>query len=653
MKKVSLVVLDSTRKESLKKLRKLGLVHLETIEGRGSVLASYKESSQETDKAISILEEIKLPKKSVVKPVELSKEESRDKAKHILSLSEKKKSLLDSITQNTLELDRLSKWGSVNPEDFAFLSQKGLYLYMYEIPQEKYALIGQDVRTVVVNTAQKTTRFLLLSEEEVLERPASLPPEAYAVPLPEKSNKTLTDEIRLAEQEITRIEKELLESKKFEKALHAYKTLLSGDIEFETVYSGMSRENLEEETENEESEGEVRLAWLTGYVPLPELENLKASCKENEWALAYTDPADDDPVPTKLKNGKIVSLIYPLMDFLDVTPGYHEFDISGWFLLFFCIFFAMIFGDACYGALIALLGLFILAKSKKGSRSLPTLIIVLGLFTSAWGVMTCSWFGIEPSKLPAWMTDISCRPFSKALLSREMSSQAAEDLANTNQKIFCFTLALIQLSVAHIKLFFKDIKSLKCLADFGDLIKLWGMFYLVMSMVVDSTAYPMVAGSDPIVMFGITFPAILPTVCIGMIGVGFVFSFIFANYEGSVGKSILESLKNIISVLLGVVNVFSDIVSYIRLWAVALAGAAISETVNSMALGIFGGAGTFVAKLIFAVLMVALLVFGHGLNMILNVLSVIVHGVRLNTLEFSQHLGMAWSGTKYKPFSEK
>ena len=49
---------------------------------------------------------------------------------------------------------------------------------------------------------------------------------------------------------------------------------------------------------------------------------------------------------------------------------------------------------------------------------------------------------------------------------------------------------------------------------------------------------------------------------------------------------------------------------------------------------------------------VILLVFGHGLNMILNLLSVIVHGVRLNTLEFSQHLGMAWSGTKYRPFAE-
>ena len=106
----------------------------------------------------------------------------------------------------------------------------------------------------------------------------------------------------------------------------------------------------------------------------------------------------------------------------------------------------------------------------------------------------------------------------------------------------------------------------------------------------------------------------------------------------------MESLKNIISVLLGVVNVFSDIVSYIRLWAVGLAGAAIANTVNEMAGPILGGFVIFLGIL--------LLGFGHGLNMILNVLSVIVHGVRLNTLEFSSHLGMTWSGFKYKPFSE-
>lgn len=91
---------------------------------------------------------------------------------------------------------------------------------------------------------------------------------------------------------------------------------------------------------------------------------------------------------------------------------------------------------------------------------------------------------------------------------------------------------------------------------------------------------------------------------------------------------------------------FSDIVSYIRLWAVALAGAAISSTINTMAGPMFG-------KLTIVVFGVVLLCFGHGLNIILNLLSVIVHGVRLNTLEFSQHLGMSWSGTKYSPFSEK
>ena len=109
---------------------------------------------------------------------------------------------------------------------------------------------------------------------------------------------------------------------------------------------------------------------------------------------------------------------------------------------------------------------------------------------------------------------------------------------------------------------------------------------------------------------------------------------IILSILGKIGKSILESCKNIISVLLGVVNVFSDIVSYIRLWAVGLAGSAISATVNEMA-------GPLVGHLVMFLALVALLAFGHGLNMILNLLSVIVHGVRLNTLEFSTHLGMS------------
>ena len=155
----------------------------------------------------------------------------------------------------------------------------------------------------------------------------------------------------------------------------------------------------------------------------------------------------------------------------------------------------------------------------------------------------------------------------------------------------------------------------------------------------------MVVNSKVFVMLGNIGNIPVGKIEISLIAVGFVMSFVFSNYEGSVGKSILESCKNIISVLLGVVNVFSDIVSYIRLWAVGLAGAAISDTVNTMAGPILGHAILFIAA-------IALLVFGHGLNMVLNLLSVIVHGVRLNTLEFSTHLGVSWSGKKYEPFSE-
>ena len=79
--------------------------------------------------------------------------------------------------------------------------------------------------------------------------------------------------------------------------------------------------------------------------------------------------------------------------------------------------------------------------------------------------------------------------------------------------------------------------------------------------------------------------------------------------------------------------------------AVGLAGAAISATVNELA-------GPFLGNFMFMIIAIILLVFGHGLNMILNVLSVIVHGIRLNTLEFSSHLDMSWSGHKFKPFEE-
>ena len=81
MKKVSLVVLDETKKQSLKILRKLGLVHLETVEGQGEVLAGFRDSFTKTERALGILNDVKLSKKEAksIKQVDVSMEEAIDK----------------------------------------------------------------------------------------------------------------------------------------------------------------------------------------------------------------------------------------------------------------------------------------------------------------------------------------------------------------------------------------------------------------------------------------------------------------------------------------------------------------------------------------------------------------------------------------------
>ena len=635
MKKVSLVVLNKERKDALLQLKKVGVVHLEQIDGSSEQLSLYKEASNNAVAANAILSDIKVAKKksfsSTVKT--LSNDEVVAKCKHIIDISDKKKKLLEEIASDAAEIERFANWGQVDIEDFAFLKEKGISFKMYEIPEDKYNLIDEKVTTICVNRIKKIVRFLLIDASE--DRPEGLPPEAFEVPMPVLSTKDLAKRVEDNEAEISKIEEELKSETVYISQIQDFKSNLESDIQFETIYSGMGQENSGKTTD---------LAWLTGYVPVDSFDKLKDCVTNNSWAMAASDPTEEDNVPTKLKNNKFVSLIYPLTDFLGTVPGYHEYDISGWFLLFFCVFFGMIFGDGGYGLLVTIASLVLVLKSlfqKKSVSPLMGLLLLLGLSTVAWGTVTCTWFGLKPEQLPAWLTSLSITPISNAAGSdyRLYLPWNTEVGLTTGQnlQIFCFTLAFLQLSVAHLKGMARNRKSLKVLGEFGSLLQIWGMFYVVLSMVVSSALFPLglVVNNIPV-----------GTIAIALVGGGFALSFIFSNYEGNIGASILESCKNIISVLLGVVNVFSDIVSYIRLWAVGLAGSAISNTVNEMAGPLLGHAITFIA-------FVALIAFGHGLNMVLNLLSVIVHGVRLNTLEFSTHLGMSWSGFKYNPFAEK
>lgn len=638
MKKVSVVLLNKEKEDALKALRKIGLLHIEKLEGTSEKLTAFKEYTNNAIVTESILGEIKLPKQKKSVPVTLADEDVINLCSEIVAKSDKKKQLMEEISADVTELERFKAWGSVSLEDFDYLKEKGIQLKMYEIPSDKYSQIDEHIETLLVNTDKKTSRFMIINGGEG--RPENLMPEAFEVPLPRMSTEKLENEVSADRAEIEKIEAFFTDNAKYLNAVTQFKKNLETDIEFENINAGMNHETAGDEND---------LAWISGYVPAADIEEFKKACKENLWAVAYEDAdREDSEVPTKLKNNKFVSLIYPLTDFLGTVPGYNEYDISGWFLLFFTIFFGMIFGDGGYGLLVTICTLIMIIKNKAAKKPFSPmlgLVLLVGCATVVWGAVTCTWFGIDPSLLPSWITGLSIPLISSAQPDRLwvpfwVTEEGVGLTKDQNLQIFCFSLALIQLSVAHIKAAKRNMSEkrfVKSLGDIGSLLQLIGMFWIVLSMVVNGKVFQMMGtiGSVPV-----------GTIEISLIGIGFALSFIFSNYEGSIGASILESCKNIISVLLGIVNVFSDIVSYIRLWAVGLAGAAISNTVNTMAGPILGHAILFIAA-------VALLVFGHGLNMILNLLSVIVHGVRLNTLEFSTHLGVSWSGTKYEPFKEK
>ena len=634
MKKVSLIIRENKKDETLKKLRKLGIVHIEIAEGSGERLASLQEQIALLERAI-----FTIGKKKKVEPKDVDTAEALSVATKVQALdAEKKQCVAERITLSS-ELDRLKSWGEIDPSSINDLESKGYEISFYEMPKAEYELLDESFKTVRIDATKSTVRFMLLksNSEDFDEGISSL--NTYRLALPQLSTSEMKQRLLELSTRINEIDETIASNACYAESIKRAVGATEKEIEFETYATGMADENL-----SPESEAPLSVSHFTGYIEAENLDSLKQTAQSNSWGLLVEEPSIEDNVPTKLKNNKFVSLIYPLTDFLGTVPGYFEYDISGWFLAFILIFFGIIFGDGGYGLLICAVAAIPIIKSLITKKQISPMFLLVGLFglsTVLWGTLTCTWFGLSPEQLPEWLKSLSIPVISNVYADKIWypfwTNGTAGLTTAQNLQILCFVFALVQLTVAHIKCAVRNRKSLKVIGDIGSAIELIGMFYLVLSFVVNGEvfSFSLVIGGIPV-----------GTIAIAFVAIGFVLSFIFTNYEGSVIKSILSSLTNIVSVLLGIFNLFSDIVSYIRLWAVGLAGAAISATVNELA-------GPLLGNFMFMILAIVLLVFGHGLNMILNILSVIVHGIRLNTLEFSSHLGMSWSGYKFKPFEEK
>lgn len=634
MKKISLIIMGDKKEETLKELRKLGIVHIAITEGSGEKLASLREQ-------ILLLENaaFTIGKKKNAEQTEADAAEALAIANEIASLEEEKKKCQAELIALNAELDRLKSWGDMDPDRIDGLAAKGIHISFYEMSEAEYGKLPDSIKTVRLDANRSSVKFLLFEPEPDVEEDVLAALHRCRLKLPQISTEQMRRKAAELSTRIHAIEEQIASRICYAESIQQAVKTIENEIEFETYATGMPDEDL-----SQGNRQEVSVAYFEGYIEVENLDRLKQTAVQNHWGLLVEDPCEEDNVPTKLKNNRFVSLIYPLTDFLGTVPGYFEYDISGWFLAFILIFFGIIFGDGGYGLLISGAAAIPIVRSLLSKKEVSPMILLIELFglsTVLWGTLTCTWFGLAPEQLPRWLTSLSIPVISNVYADKiwtlPWTSGGTGLTTAQNLQIFCFTLALIQLTIAHIKGAVRNRGSVKMLGDIGSILQLIGIYYLVLSLVVNAEVF-----SFGLVLRGIP----VGTVVIALIAVGFGMSFVFSNYEGSIVKSILSSLTNIVSILLGVVNMFSDIVSYIRLWAVGLAGAAISATVNELAGPLFG-------NFMFMILAIVLLVFGHGLNMILNVLSIIVHGIRLNTLEFSSHLDMSWSGHKFKPFKEE
>jgi len=279
-------------------------------------------------------------------------------------------------------------------------------------------------------------------------------------------------------------------------------------------------------------------------------------------------------------------------------------DVSFIFLLFFSLFFAILIGDAVYGFLLLGLTGLIRRKWKAAPAELVPLLRILSIATIVWGVLTGSWLGLQ--NLPA--------PLRAAQIGW------LKEPDGKNLTFLCFLIGAIQLTLAHAWSGWRQRRSAAALSQAGWIGIVWFMFLLACFFVLDRPL-----------------PAFWPW----LLGVSLAAVALFL-----VPPSRLKQDWPSFCVLpFTIIGNFGDIVSYMRLYLIGSASTTLIITFNDMMLG--RGVPTFWSGLVAAAVLFAV----HGLNILLNSLSVLVHGVRLNALEFSSHLGIQWTGIRYAPFA--
>lgn len=521
-----------------------------------------------------------------------------------VELQARRSEILQKIAQLEKTASDVEPWGSFSRADIERLANNGVTLRTFVAqPAQFEALVAENAEGVTVVEINRTQSFVYFA---VVTRGVVVNVDGQEVHLPESDYKATVAEIEALKAE--------------NEALNADYSRIARSVD---VISERRAELMEQlqglkvgAMAGREADG--RLLVMEGWAEAETADKVD-KLLETYPNLVYMrrDATIDDEAPVKLKNNKFARL-FELIGSMYALPKYGTFDLTAIFGPFYMLFFAICLCDAGYGLVLLAVGLALLFKGGESMRQAALLSIVCASATVAFGFYANSFFGLAISDYA---------PVIKFL-----------DFQN---QFFSISLAIgvVQILVGMAINIVMKSKLFGFTSTFGLLG--WFIILLTGSLAVG------------LPMFGIGIPGFDTSspVFYGLMGVGAVLMLLLNNVKRNplinLGSGLWDAYNNITGLL-------SDVLSYIRLFAIGLSGGVLAQVFNSLAMGLSGldamPEGTPWYGMILPIVAASvILLIGHGINLFMSAISSFVHPMRLTFVEFYKNAGFEMGQRSFDP----
>lgn len=513
------------------------------------------------------------------------------------------------LTNLQQEYDLLSPWGKIDWNCISQIEEAGYNVAFYSTTY----LSEEDQRAFnLIEVGESGSRLLFLA---VNPKDSLVELMAEKINLPHKDVDELQAEIEAQKAKI----KALDEEKK------AYVVSHLQDVNNALAHLQDSI-NLEQVKLNTSAEADKHVCLLEGFCPSDKSEALNQMLEEQGVWYSCHEATREDKAPVKLINNKLVSLFESLTRMYGL-PSATDVDPTAILGIFFTLFFAICIADAGYGVILVLLSLIDIKSGGKIGKVLFginfKLVLVLGIACIFMGAILGTAFGValhDQPWVPEWLK----------------SCMLVGNFPGTKYDIQMVSSLL--LGIFHISLAMTvNAINVTMQRGFKECLGTWGWWLAVVgSSVVGVLAYNNVI-PEQFVMYALY----------SVLGVAAVGIYLLNNIHRNPVINILVGLYDTYNMASGLMG---DILSYIRLFALGMAGGMLGKTFNDLAFMMIDGDKPIVMACVCMIGFVLIILIGHTLNIAMSCLSAFVHPLRLSFVEYFKNAGYEGKGIAYKPF---